>query len=61
MQYDVGQRAGLTGTPMIIAEDGTTVGGYLPPQQLREALDKVAHGGKATAAGGTDPVAATGG
>jgi thiol:disulfide interchange protein DsbC len=61
MQYDVGQRAGLTGTPMIIAEDGTTVGGYLPPQQLREALDKVAHGGKTTAAGGTDPVASTGG
>jgi thiol:disulfide interchange protein DsbC len=61
MQYDVGQRAGLTGTPMIIAEDGTTVGGYLPPQQLREALDKVAQGGKATAAGGADPVASTGG
>lgn len=61
MQYDVGQRAGLTGTPMIIAEDGTTVGGYLPPQQLREALDKVAQGGKTTAAGGTDPVASGGG
>lgn len=61
MQYDVGQRAGLTGTPMIIAEDGTTVGGYLPPQQLREALDKVANGGKTTAAGGTDPVASSGG
>ena len=61
MQYDVGQRAGLTGTPMIIAEDGTTVGGYLPPQQLREALDKVAQGAKTTAAGGTDPVASTGG
>lgn len=62
MQYDVGQRAGLTGTPMIIAEDGTTVGGYLPPQQLREALDRVAQGGKTpAAAGGTDPVASTGG
>jgi len=61
MQYDVGQRAGLTGTPMIIAEDGTTVGGYLPPQQLREALDKVAQGGTTSAAGGTDPVASTGG
>jgi thiol:disulfide interchange protein DsbC len=61
MQYDVGQRAGLTGTPMIIAEDGTTVGGYLPPQQLREALDKAAQDGTTTAAGGTDPVAATGG
>jgi thiol:disulfide interchange protein DsbC len=61
MQYDIGQRAGLTGTPMIIAEDGTTVGGYMPPQQLREALDRAAQGGKATAAGAADPVAAAGG
>ena len=61
MQYDVGQRAGLTGTPMIIAEDGTTVGGYLPPQKLREALDRLAQGGTAAPAGATDPVASTGG
>lgn len=61
MQYDIGQRAGLTGTPMIIAEDGTTVGGYLPPQQLREALDRAAQGRRARAEGATDPVAATGG
>jgi len=61
MQYDIGQRAGLTGTPMIIAEDGTTVGGYLPPQQLREALDRLAQGGKTSASGATDPVASTGG
>jgi len=61
MQYDIGQRAGLSGTPMIIAEDGTTVGGYLPPKQLREALDRVAQGGKAAPSGATDPVAAAGG
>lgn len=61
MQYDVGQRAGLSGTPMIITEDGTTVGGYMPPKQLREALDRLADGGKAAPAGATDPVAATGG
>jgi thiol:disulfide interchange protein DsbC len=61
MQYDVGQRAGLSGTPMIIAEDGTTVGGYLPPQQLREALDKLAGGGKTETSAATDPVAAAGG
>jgi thiol:disulfide interchange protein DsbC len=61
MQYDVGQRAGLTGTPMIIAEDGTTVGGYLPPQQLREALDRLASGGKTAASTASEPVAATGG
>ena len=42
MQYNVGQRAGLTGTPMILAEDGTQLGGYVPPQALREMLDKLA-------------------
>lgn len=41
-QYDVGQRAGLTGTPMILAEDGTQLGGYVPPAALRAALDKLA-------------------
>ncbi|GAB3379025.1 DsbC family protein [Lysobacter fragariae] len=61
MQYDVGQRAGLTGTPMIIAEDGSTLGGYLEPKRLREALDRLAGGGKAEPAGATDPVASTGG
>ena len=61
MQYDVGQRAGLTGTPMIMAADGTTVGGYMPPQQLRAALDKLAQRRQGDATGATDPVAATGG
>ena len=54
MQYNLGQRMGLTGTPMILAEDGTQVGGYVPPEQLRAALDKLA--GKADA--GAQPVAA---
>lgn len=40
MQYELGQRAGLLGTPMILAEDGTQLGGYVPPEQLRLALDK---------------------
>jgi len=39
-QYNLGQRAGLTGTPMILAEDGTMLGGYLPPAELRAALDR---------------------
>ncbi len=39
-QYALGQRAGLTGTPMILAEDGTQFGGYLPADALRAALDK---------------------
>ena len=54
MQYNLGQRMGLTGTPMILAEDGTQVGGYVPPEQLRAALDKLA--GKSDAA--AQPVAA---
>ena len=39
-QYALGQRAGLTGTPMILAEDGTQFGGYVPAEALRAALDK---------------------
>ena len=39
-QYALGQRAGLTGTPMILTEDGTQLGGYLPPEALRAALDR---------------------
>lgn len=50
MQYNVGQRVGLTGTPMIIAADGTQMGGYVPPKALREALDKLAADGKAAGA-----------
>lgn len=41
-QYDVGQRVGLTGTPMILTRDGVQVGGYVPPAALRETLDKLA-------------------
>jgi thiol:disulfide interchange protein DsbC len=52
MQYNLGQRMGLTGTPMILASDGTQLGGYIPPKQLRAELDKLA-------AGGTKPAAST--
>ena len=47
MQYRAGQRMGLEGTPMILAEDGTMLGGYLPPEgllQRLEALDEQAAG-----------------
>ena len=36
--YAMGQDIGLRGTPAIVLEDGTLVSGYLPPQQLSEAL-----------------------
>lgn len=41
MQYALGQQLGVNGTPAIFAPDGTQVGGYLPPAQLRAALDKL--------------------
>jgi thiol:disulfide interchange protein DsbC len=41
-QYDIGQRVGLTGTPMILSSEGVQLGGYIPPAALREALDKLA-------------------
>lgn len=32
--YGLGQDIGLSGTPAIVLEDGTLIGGYVPPQQL---------------------------
>lgn len=46
MQYAIGQRAGLTGTPMIITESGVQMPGYMPPDALRAALDKLAAEGE---------------
>lgn len=55
-QYAIGQRAGLTGTPMILAEDGTQMPGYMPPDALLAALEDLAGaadaGGDKAAGGG---------
>lgn len=48
MHYALGMRMGLTGTPMILAEDGTQLGGYVPPANLRAMLDE--HAAEADAA-----------
>lgn len=51
MEYDIGQRAGLTGTPMIVFEDGSVYpAGYAAPAELRQVLD-LADAAKAKAAG----------
>ncbi len=44
-QFSLGKRMGLSGTPMIIASDGTELGGYVPPDKLRAELDAMAAGG----------------
>ena len=36
--YSLGQDIGLNGTPAIVLEDGTLIGGYLPPAQLSMRL-----------------------
>ncbi|QWP78580.1 DsbC family protein [Lysobacter sp. K5869] len=50
-QYQIGLRAGagVTGTPMVLNADGVQLGGYLPPAQMLEALDKLAAQPKAPA------------
>jgi thiol:disulfide interchange protein DsbC len=51
-QYESGRRMGLTGTPMIINEDGLMLPGYLPPDKMLESLDKLATQGEAARAAG---------
>jgi thiol:disulfide interchange protein DsbC len=54
-QYNMGQRIGLQGTPMAINDEGVALPGYLPPDRMLEALNKLAAESKeqaGTAAGG---------
>ena len=37
--YTLGQDVGLSGTPAIVLEDGTLIGGYLPPASLNARLN----------------------
>ncbi len=38
--FDMGNRIGVQGTPSILLEDGTELGGYAPADQIVQALDK---------------------
>ena len=40
-QYELGQRVGLSGTPMIITASGVQMPGYLPPDALLSALQEL--------------------
>ncbi len=37
--YVLGQDIGLTGTPAIVLEDGTLIGGYVPPAMLKSRIE----------------------
>ena len=39
--YVIGQDVGLRGTPAIVLHDGSLFSGYLPPDQLKQAIDAV--------------------
>ena len=41
-EFELGQRVGINGTPTVIAPDGTQIGGYLPPEAMRQRLDSLA-------------------
>ena len=38
--YEMGRDVGLNGTPAIVLSDGTMIGGYLPPDQLKATLEQ---------------------
>ena len=38
--YIMGQEVGLSGTPAIVLDDGELIGGYLPPNALRQRLEQ---------------------
>ncbi|KRA55007.1 disulfide bond formation protein DsbC [Pseudoxanthomonas sp. Root65] len=55
MEFDVGQRVGVSGTPAIFSAEGVQLGGYLPPAALRAKLDELAAKKAPAAAAGAAP------
>jgi thiol:disulfide interchange protein DsbC len=55
MEFDVGQRIGVSGTPAIFSAEGIQLGGYLPPAALRAKLDELAAKKAPAAAAGAAP------
>jgi thiol:disulfide interchange protein DsbC len=48
-QYQLGLDLGVSGTPSLLTADGQMIPGYVPPDQLRERLDRMAEAAPATA------------
>ncbi len=40
--YELGLKAGVSGTPAVFTKNGTQLGGYLPPEQLLQRLEALA-------------------
>jgi thiol:disulfide interchange protein DsbC len=43
-QFELGEKFGVRGTPAIFTNDGDYIGGYLPPAQLLQQLDRLKAG-----------------
>jgi thiol:disulfide interchange protein DsbC len=41
-QYQLGKELGVTGTPALLTSSGKLIPGYVPPEQLRQRLDRMA-------------------
>jgi len=41
-QYELGRELGVSGTPSLVMADGQMIPGYVPPEQLRQRLDRMA-------------------
>jgi len=41
-QYQLGRELGVSGTPSLLTAEGQMIPGYVPPEQLRERLDRLA-------------------
>lgn len=41
-QYQLGRDLGVSGTPSLLTAEGQMIPGYVPPEQLRERLDRMA-------------------
>ena len=40
-EYELGQSIGVHGTPAIVTESGDFISGYMPPQELLQALKQL--------------------
>jgi thiol:disulfide interchange protein DsbC len=41
MQYQIGQKIGLAGTPMVVTREGIALPGYMPPAAMLETLERL--------------------
>ena len=41
-QYQIGVELGVSGTPALLTDNGQLIPGYVPPEQLRQRLDRMA-------------------